>query len=60
MYRACSSSKRSFAGASTLEIRKAAVSQGMSTLYDDGIKKVLAGITTFEEVFRVSKREQTD
>ena len=49
----------SFQGASTLEIRKAAVRQGMTTLYDDGILKTLQGITTLEEVFRVSKREQT-
>jgi type IV pilus assembly protein PilB len=50
----------SFAGASTLEIRKAAVANGMTTLYEDGINKVFQGITTFEEVFRVSKREQVD
>jgi type IV pilus assembly protein PilB len=50
----------SFQGASTLEIRRAAVKQGMTTLYDDGILKTLQGITTLEEVFRVSKREQTD
>jgi type II secretory ATPase GspE/PulE/Tfp pilus assembly ATPase PilB-like protein len=30
----------------------------MSTLYDDGILKVLNGITTLEEVFRVAKREE--
>ena len=47
----------SFQGASTLEIRKAAVQQGMSTLFDDGILKTMQGITTLEEVFRVSKRE---
>jgi type IV pilus assembly protein PilB len=47
----------SFQGASTLDIRKAAVKQGMTTLYDDGILKTLQGITTLEEVFRVSKRE---
>ncbi len=45
-----------FQGASTQEIRRAAVAQGMSTLYDDGIKKVLRGITTPEEVMRVAKR----
>jgi type IV pilus assembly protein PilB len=49
-----------FAGATTVEIRKAAVKGGMSTLYDDGILKVTQGITTLEEVFRVSKREQVD
>jgi type IV pilus assembly protein PilB len=49
----------SFQGASTLDIRRAAVKQGMTTLYDDGILKTMQGITTLEEVFRVSKREQT-
>jgi type IV pilus assembly protein PilB len=49
-----------FAGATTVEIRKAAVKGGMTTLYDDGIYKVLQGITTLDEVFRVSKREQVD
>jgi type IV pilus assembly protein PilB len=45
-----------FQGASTQEIRKEAIKGGMSTLYDDGIRKVLEGITTIEEVFRVAKR----
>ena len=47
----------SFAGASTQDIRKAAVAQGMRGLYQDGILKVLKGQTTIEEVFRVSKRD---
>ena len=47
-----------FAGATTVELRKAAVKSGMTTLYEDGINKVLGGITTLEEVFRVSKREE--
>ena len=45
-----------FAGASTQEIRRAAISQGMTALYHDGIRKVLNGTTTIEEVFRVSKK----
>ncbi|MEM7808619.1 MAG: GspE/PulE family protein, partial [Planctomycetota bacterium] len=45
-----------FKGASTQEIRKAAVEYGMSTLYDDAIRKVLMGITTIDEVFRVAKK----
>ena len=49
-----------FAGASTVEIRKAAINQGMTTLYKDGIRKVLEGTTTLEEVFRVSKRDEID
>jgi len=46
-----------FQGASTQEIRKAAVAQGMHTLYQDGIRKVLKGITTLEEVFRTAKKD---
>jgi type IV pilus assembly protein PilB len=49
-----------FQGATTLEIRKAAVKGGMTTLYEDGLNKTMQGITTLEEVFRVSKRELMD
>jgi type IV pilus assembly protein PilB len=49
-----------FQGADTQDIRRAAVKNGMTTLYDDGIYKVLQGITTLDEVFRVSKREIVD
>jgi len=45
-----------FEGAPTQQIRKAAIAQGMTTLYTDGIHKVLNGVTTIEEVFRVAKR----
>jgi type II secretory ATPase GspE/PulE/Tfp pilus assembly ATPase PilB-like protein len=37
------------------EIRRQAVSQGMTTMLDDGLVKVLAGITSLEEVFRASQ-----
>jgi general secretion pathway protein E len=36
-------------------IEAAAVAEGMATLYQDGIAKVLAGDTTFEEVLRVTR-----
>lgn len=49
-----------FANASTTEIRNFAVRNGMMTLYADGIDKVMRGITTFEEVNRVSKRGEQD
>src|SRR5687767_11722678 len=49
-----------FAGATTVEIRRAAVKGGMTTLYEDGLNKTMQGITTLEEVFRVSKRELLD
>jgi type IV pilus assembly protein PilB len=51
----------SFEGASTQELRRAAVkSEGMSTLYRDGITKVLTGVTTLSEVYRVAKRVEYD
>jgi type IV pilus assembly protein PilB len=45
-----------FEGAATQVIRKAAVNLGMTTLYDDGVAKVLKGITTLEELVRVAKK----
>lgn len=44
------------AGATTVDIRHAAIKEGMSTLYDDGLLKAMQGITTLEEVFKVSKK----
>lgn len=49
-----------YQGASTQELRRSAISQGMHTLYQDGIAKVVRGITTIEEVFRVAKRTDSD
>ena len=37
------------------ELQKAAVEGGMSSMYEDGIKKALAGVTTVEEVLRVTR-----
>jgi type IV pilus assembly protein PilB len=34
------------------------MAQGMTNLYSDGIHKVLKGVTTIEEVFRVAKRTE--
>ena len=47
-----------FQGASSQLIRKAAVSQGMHTLFEDGVDKAIKGITTLEEVFRNAKRTE--
>jgi type IV pilus assembly protein PilB len=47
-----------FQGAATQEIRRAAISQGMRIMFDDGIAKACNGITTLDEVFRVSKRTE--
>jgi type IV pilus assembly protein PilB len=45
-----------FQGAPSTKIRQAAVSQGMNVMFDDGVAKVMRGITTFDEVFRVAKK----
>jgi len=37
-------------------IRESALQRGLVTLYADGVKKVLAGITTVEEVLRVTQQ----
>ena len=47
-----------YKGATTSEIRRAARSEGMHVLYEDGISKVLKGITTVEEVMRVARLEE--
>ena len=45
--------------ASATEIRDAAIKGGMRHLREDGIEKVLAGITTPAEVARVTVRSET-
>lgn len=50
----------SFDGASTQNIRKAAMDQGMHSLYRDGLMKAMRGVTTLEEVFRVAKKSEQD
>ena len=46
-----------FNKASTSEVRKAAVANGMNTLSMDGSRKALQGITTPEEVLRMAKTD---
>jgi general secretion pathway protein E len=41
-------------------IKNFAVSRGMKTLRQDGIEKVVKGITTLEEVLRVTQRDYAD
>ena len=41
--------------APTGDIRRTAQSEGMKTLYQDGLGKVLRGVTTMDELFRVAK-----
>lgn len=49
-----------FKGATTLELREQAIKNGMSTLYTDGMLKVIRGITTFDEVYRVAKKTEQE
>ncbi len=42
--------------ASALEIEKTAMKGGMVTLEQDGVLKVLQGLTSLEEIYRVAKR----
>jgi type IV pilus assembly protein PilB len=46
-----------FKGESTLNVRKLARKQGMRTLFEDGIIKVLRGMTTLDEVLRITQRD---
>jgi type IV pilus assembly protein PilB len=41
-------------------IREYAMEHGMTTLFGDGIKKVVDGFTTFDEVYRVAKKTEQD
>ncbi|MCS7223370.1 MAG: type II secretion system ATPase GspE [Armatimonadetes bacterium] len=48
------------AKASSQQIREAAIEQGMRTLYQDGMMKVAKGITTVEEVERVTHAGESE
>ncbi len=43
-----------FANASSPELRSQAIANGMYTLQKDGVRKVLSGLTTFEEILRIT------
>jgi type IV pilus assembly protein PilB len=49
-----------FGNVSSVEIRRQAITNGMKTLYVDGIRKVVKGVTTLEEVCREAKRSEQD
>ena len=44
--------------ASSWELKKVAVRNGMGTLRDDGWRKVIAGKTSMDEVLRITKGDQ--
>nr|WP_279384425.1 hypothetical protein [Geotalea toluenoxydans] len=41
-------------------IKEYAISRGMKTLREDGLTKAAAGITTIEEVLRVTQEDYAD
>ena len=49
-----------FAGSPTQELRTLAINEGMDTLYRDGLRSVIDGITTLDEVYRIAKKSEQD
>ena len=43
--------------ATATDLRAEAIKQGMITMYEDGMRKALRGVTTFEEVLRVTRED---
>jgi general secretion pathway protein E len=43
--------------ATSTDLRAEAIKEGMTTMYEDGMRKAVAGITTFEEVLRVTRED---
>ena len=39
------------------EVRLQAIADGMQTMYENGLSKAVAGVTTIEEVLRVTREE---
>jgi general secretion pathway protein E len=39
------------------ELRNAAIREGMETMFENGLRKSLTGITTIEEVLRVTRED---
>gem|GEM_PF-27420 len=39
------------------EIKEQAIADGMTTMYEDGLRKALAGVTTIEEVLRATRED---
>ena len=49
-----------FDASSSADVRTTAINEGMRTLYLDGMRKAMDGVTTLEEVFRVAKKTEQD
>jgi general secretion pathway protein E len=41
--------------ATATDLRRQVLADGMLTMYDHGLRKVVQGVTTFEEVLRVTR-----
>jgi general secretion pathway protein E len=41
--------------ATATELRAQALAEGMVSMYDDGLRKAVKGVTTFEEILRVTR-----
>jgi type IV pilus assembly protein PilB len=48
----------SFQRKPTMELRAKARSEGMTALQEDGVRKILAGMTTIPEILRITHRDQ--
>ena len=49
-----------FSGKSSAILRAEAIRAGMTTLYCDGLRKVINGITTLEEVYKTAKKTEQE
>ena len=43
--------------ATSSELRSAAIGEGMETIYENGLKQAVSGVTTLEEVLRVTRED---
>jgi len=49
-----------FSGQSSAKLREQAIIAGMTTLYCDGLRKVINGITTMDEVYKTAKKTEQE
>jgi len=42
------------------QLQAEAQREGMDTMYEDGLRKAVAGLTTIEEVLRVTTQQEQD
>ena len=40
----------------TMELRAKALAEGMTSLQEDGVRKILSGMTTIEEILTITHR----